>query len=55
MPLNILYYGPAKDLYKDIEDSEHWHEEFLQKLKVDKTSIWSLMNHYVNIKYQEKE
>ena len=42
MPLNILYYGPAKDLYKDIENSEHWHEDFLQRLKVDKNFYMEL-------------
>ena len=42
MPLNILYYGPAKDLYKDIENSEHWHEDFLQRLKTDKNFYMEL-------------
>ena len=30
------YYGYAKDLYKDLAPTEHWTENFLQRLADDK-------------------
>ncbi len=30
-----LYYGKAKDLYPDLSISDHWHENFLQRLVDD--------------------
>lgn len=36
IPVTELYYGYAKDLYKDLDISEHWYENFLEKLSNDK-------------------
>lgn len=35
-PVEEYYYGYAKDLYKDLDISEHWNENFLQRLASDK-------------------
>ena len=35
-PVTELYYGYAKDLYPDISISEHWNENFIQRLAEDK-------------------
>lgn len=35
-PVEEYYYGYAKDLYPDLDTSEHWNENFLQKLASDK-------------------
>jgi len=35
-PVTELYYGYARDLYKDLAPSEHWTENFLQRLADDK-------------------
>lgn len=32
IPVEEYYYGKAKDLYPDINPSEHWNENFLDKL-----------------------
>ena len=34
--VNELYYGYAEDLYSDLAPSEHWNENFLQRLANDK-------------------
>lgn len=31
-PINILYHGTLQDLYPDVEVSEHWHENILDKM-----------------------
>ena len=36
VPVNEYYYGYAKDLYPDLDPSEHWNENFLQRLSNDK-------------------
>lgn len=36
IPVTEFYYGYAKDLYKDLDISEHWYENFLEKLSNDK-------------------
>lgn len=41
MPLNILYYGPLKDMYADIDIENHFHENLLERMKNDKE--WLLM------------
>lgn len=33
----VHYYGKAKDLYPDLKEGEHWHENFLAKLMEDYT------------------
>jgi hypothetical protein len=33
--VNELYYGKAKDLYPELDVSEHWHQNFLANLKRD--------------------
>lgn len=35
-PVEECYYGYAKDLYPDLNVSEHWNENFLQRLASDK-------------------
>lgn len=35
-PVVEYYYGYAKDLYPDLSLTEHWHENFLQRLCEDK-------------------
>lgn len=35
-PVEEYYYGYAKDLYPDLSVSEHWNENFLQRLANDK-------------------
>lgn len=35
-PVTEFYYGYAKDLYKDLSPSEHWTENFLERLANDK-------------------
>lgn len=35
-PVTEFYYGYAKDLYKDLAPTEHWTENFLQRLADDK-------------------
>jgi hypothetical protein len=41
MPLNILYHGPLKDMYDDLDVENHFHENLLERMKNDKT--WLLM------------
>ena len=36
VPVDQYYYGYARDLYPDLERSEHWNENFLQRLANDK-------------------
>lgn len=36
VPVEQYYYGYAKDLYPDLDPSEHWNENFLLKLANDK-------------------
>jgi len=35
-PVTEFYYGYAKDLYKDLDVSNHWYENFLERLANDK-------------------
>jgi hypothetical protein len=39
-PVNELYYGYAKDLYPELSTTEHWAENFLDKLANDKERFW---------------
>lgn len=41
MPLNILYYGPLKDMYSNLDPTNHFHENLLERMKNDKE--WLLM------------
>lgn len=36
IPVTQYYYGYAKDLYPDLDQSQHWNEEFLNRLATDK-------------------
>ena len=36
-PVTEYYYGKAKDLYPGLDTSNHWHENFLEKLANDKS------------------
>ena len=33
--LDVLYHGPAKDVYPDLSTEDHWHENFVQRLQKD--------------------
>jgi hypothetical protein len=35
-PIDILYQGTLGDLYPDISETEHWHENVLEAIKNDK-------------------
>lgn len=35
-PITLLYHGTLKDLYPTLSESEHWHENVLQKMMNDK-------------------
>ena len=39
MPMEILYIGKFKDLYPDLDVSNHWNENVLQRLKIDKNFL----------------
>ena len=39
MPLNILYYGPLKYMYPDLDVENHFHENLLERMKNDKTML----------------
>ena len=36
IPVEQLYYGYTKDLYPELDETEHWNENFIQKLANDK-------------------
>lgn len=36
VPVRELYYGYAKDLYPDLDPTNHWNENFIQRLSNDK-------------------
>ena len=44
MPLNILYHGPLKDMYKDIDVENHFHENLLERMKNDKDMLGMEVN-----------
>jgi hypothetical protein len=35
-PIDILYHGTLGDLYPEVDESDHWHENVLEKMKNDK-------------------
>ena len=35
-PIDILYHGTLADLYPEVDEDNHWHENVLDKLKNDK-------------------
>jgi hypothetical protein len=35
-PVTELYYGYARDIYPDLDTTEHWHENLLLRLQQDK-------------------
>ncbi len=35
-----LYYGRARDLYPDLDVEQHWHQNFLDRLKNDKVKFF---------------
>ena len=40
LPLEILYHGRCGDIYPELDESQHWHENFLQALKNDKERFY---------------
>ena len=42
MPVEEFYYGYAKDLYPELNTSEHWQENFIDKLANDKNFYMEL-------------
>ena len=50
IPVEELYYGYARDLYKDLDFSEHWQENFIDRLANDKNFYMELNSPYCNNK-----
>ena len=42
IPVEELYYGYARDLYKDLDETEHWQENFIDRLANDKNFYMEL-------------
>ena len=42
IPVEELYYGYARDLYKDFNEQEHWQENFIDRLANDKNFYMEL-------------
>ena len=42
IPVEELYYGYARDLYKDLNETEHWQENFIDRLANDKNFYMEL-------------
>lgn len=42
IPVEEFYYGYAKDLYKDLDITEHWQENFIDRLANDKNFYMEL-------------
>lgn len=42
IPVEELYYGYARDLYKDLNEQEHWQENFIDRLANDKNFFMEL-------------
>ena len=40
LPLEILYHGRCGDIYPELDESNHWHENFLQAIKNDKERFY---------------
>ena len=36
-PIDVLYSGKLGDLYPDLDQTNHWHENLLERMKNDKT------------------
>jgi hypothetical protein len=43
-PVKELYYGRAKDVYPDLDIKQHWHKNFLERLKNDKENFFMECN-----------
>ena len=43
-PVKELFYGRAKDVYPDLPTGQHWHENFLERLKSDKKNFFMECN-----------
>ena len=35
-PIDLFYHGTLEDLYPDLDTENHWHEELLERLKLEK-------------------
>jgi hypothetical protein len=44
LPIDILYHGKLKDLYPDLDVSDHWHANLLERMKNDKENFGMEMN-----------
>ena len=42
IPVEEFYYGYARDLYKDLNEQEHWQENFIDRLANDKNFYMEL-------------
>lgn len=49
-PVEQCYYGKAKDLYPDIDTTQHWNENFLERLANDKNFYMELDSPHCNNK-----
>lgn len=39
MLMNVLYFGRLGDLYPDLDETSHWHENLLERLKNDRKNF----------------
>lgn len=44
LPIDILYHGELKDLYPELDVSNHWHANLLERMKNDKEHFCMEMN-----------
>lgn len=35
VPIDLLYHGTLRDLYPELDTTQHWHQNLIMKLKVD--------------------
>lgn len=43
-PVKEFYYGKAKDLYPDLDETNHWNENFIERLADDKNFYMEMLS-----------
>lgn len=43
-PVTEFYYGKAKDLYPDLDETNHWNENFIERLADDKNFYMEMLS-----------
>lgn len=51
-PIDLLYHGTLGDLYPELDPSNHWHENVLEKLKNDKEHFGMEENEPMNTHFE---